>query len=30
MQGTAERLTAQFFDCIKTKLQAPNTVNTGS
>lgn len=30
MQGTAERLTAQFFDCIKTKLQAPNAVNTGS
>ena len=27
MQGTAERLTAQFFDCIKAKLQAPNTVS---
>lgn len=30
MQGTAERLTAQFFDCIRTKLQAANAVNTGS
>jgi uncharacterized protein len=30
LQGTAERLTGQFFDCIKTKLQAPNAVNTGS
>jgi len=30
MQGTAERLTGQFFDCIRTKLQAANTVNTGS
>ena len=29
MQGTAERLTGQFFDCIKTKLQAPDTVSTG-
>jgi len=27
MQGTAERLTAQFFDCIKTELQAPDTVS---
>lgn len=24
MQGTAERLTGQFFDCLKTKLQAPD------
>ena len=30
LQGTAERLTGQFFNCIKTKLQAPNAVNTGS
>jgi uncharacterized protein len=30
LQGTAERLTGQFFDCLKTKLQAPNTVNTSS
>jgi carbon monoxide dehydrogenase subunit G len=30
LQGTAERLTGQFFDCIKTKLQAPDTVNTSS
>ena len=30
LQGTAERLTGQFFNCIKTKLQAPDTVNTGS
>jgi uncharacterized protein len=22
MQGTAEKLTGQFFDCLKTKLQA--------
>ena len=28
MQGTAERLTAQFFDCIKSKLQAPNASAT--
>ena len=28
MQGTAERLTGQFFDCLKTKLQAPDTVST--
>ena len=30
LQGTAERLTGQFFNCIKTKLQAPDAVNTGS
>jgi len=30
LQGTAERLTGQFFACLKTTLQAPNTVNTAS
>ena len=32
LQGTAERLTGQFFDCLKTKLQAPepDEVNTDS
>lgn len=25
MNGTAEKLTGQFFDCLKTKLQAANT-----
>jgi uncharacterized protein len=25
MQGTAEKLTAQFFDCLKEKLQEPGT-----
>jgi uncharacterized protein len=30
LQGTAERLTGQFFDCLKSTLQAPNTVNTNS
>ena len=30
LQGTAERLTGQFFACLKTTLQAPNTVNTSS
>lgn len=30
LQGTSERLTGQFFDCLKTTLQAPDTVNTGS
>ena len=25
LQGVAEKLTGQFFDCLKTKLQAPNT-----
>jgi uncharacterized protein len=28
MQGTAERLTGQFFDCLKSTLQAPDTVST--
>ncbi len=28
LQGTAERLTSQFFDCLKTKLQSPGTVST--
>lgn len=28
LQGTAERLTGKFFDCIKTKLQAPDATNT--
>jgi len=30
LQGTAERLTGQFFACLKTTLQAPNTANTSS
>ena len=30
LQGTAERLTGQFFDCLKTRLQTPDTANTGS
>jgi len=30
LQGTAERLTGQFFDCLKTKLQAQATTNTSS
>jgi carbon monoxide dehydrogenase subunit G len=32
LQGTAERLTGQFFDCLRTRLQAPepNEVNTSS
>jgi carbon monoxide dehydrogenase subunit G len=30
LQGTAERLTGQFFDCLKSTLQAPDTANTGS
>ena len=30
LQGTAERLTGQFFDCLKTKLEAPDAVNTSS
>ena len=29
LQGTAERLTVKFFDCLKTTLQAPDVVNTG-
>jgi len=28
LQGTAERLTSQFFDCLKSKLQEPGTVPT--
>ena len=28
LQGTAERLTGQFFDCLKSTLQAPDTVST--
>ena len=28
MQGTAEKLTGQFFDCLKTKLQAPDVATT--
>jgi carbon monoxide dehydrogenase subunit G len=28
LQGTAERLTAQFFDCLKSRLQEPDTVPT--
>jgi carbon monoxide dehydrogenase subunit G len=27
LQGTAEKLTGQFFDCLKTTLQAPDTGN---
>ena len=30
LQGTAQRLTGKFFDCLKTTLQTPDTVNTGS
>lgn len=30
LSGTAQRLTGQFFDCLKTKLQTPDTANTGS
>jgi uncharacterized protein len=30
LQGTAERLTGQFFACLKTNLQTPDTANTGS
>ena len=30
LQGTANRLTGQFFDRLKTKLQTPDTANTGS
>src|SRR5437660_10471032 len=30
LQGTAERLTGQFFDCLKTSLHTPDTANTGS
>src|SRR5215469_5184761 len=28
LQGTAERLTGQFFDCLKSKLQTTDTANT--
>ena len=28
LQGTAQRLTGQFFDCLKSKLQEPGTVPT--
>jgi carbon monoxide dehydrogenase subunit G len=28
MQGTAEKLTGQFFDCLKTKLQTPESATT--
>jgi carbon monoxide dehydrogenase subunit G len=28
LQGTAERLTSQFFDCLKSKLQSPGEVTT--
>src|SRR5579863_9109443 len=28
MQGTAEKLTGQFFNCLKAKLQAPNPATT--
>lgn len=27
LQGTAEKLTGQFFNCLKAKLQAPDTTN---
>jgi carbon monoxide dehydrogenase subunit G len=30
MQGTAERLTGQFFDCLKSTLQTPDTAATSS
>jgi carbon monoxide dehydrogenase subunit G len=30
LQGTAQRLTGQFFDCLKSTLQAPDTANTSS
>jgi uncharacterized protein len=30
IQGTAQRLTSQFFDCLKTNLQTPDTANTSS
>ncbi|MBV9231824.1 MAG: carbon monoxide dehydrogenase subunit G [Chloroflexi bacterium] len=29
LSGTAEKLTGQFFDCLKGKLQAPETATTG-
>jgi len=30
LQGTAERLTGPFFDCLRTTLHTPDTANTGS
>ncbi len=30
LQGTAERLTGQFFDCLRSRLQTPDTANMGS
>ncbi|HVB72245.1 MAG TPA: carbon monoxide dehydrogenase subunit G [Ktedonobacteraceae bacterium] len=30
MQGTAERLTGQFFDCLKSTLQTPDTATASS
>jgi carbon monoxide dehydrogenase subunit G len=30
LSGTAEKLTGQFFDCLKQKLQAADTAETGS
>jgi carbon monoxide dehydrogenase subunit G len=30
LSGTAEKLTGQFFDCLKQKLQTPDTAGTGS
>ena len=30
LQGTAERLTGQFFACLKSTLQTPDTANTSS
>ncbi len=30
LQGTAQRLTGQFFDCLTTRLNAPDSVNKSS
>jgi carbon monoxide dehydrogenase subunit G len=30
LQGTAEKLTGQFFDCLRANLQSTDTANTGS
>lgn len=30
MQGTAEKLTGQFFDCLKTKLQTPDAADAAT
>lgn len=30
LQGTAEKLTGQFFDCLKEKITTPTTTTTGS